>query len=265
MPGRFAFYDLGPGLRRDERFYLGGSVNAKTIVTPRSPDAGFTLVEMLVSLTLLALAAVLMLEGLGSGQRLWAGQAARTARGESIEAAEAILRTRIEGLRPTTRFESANAYADIDGGQRQLVFLANPAEADRPSAARRYRLMVGDRGELLLGSAPAPPVEARPGVVRSGAARSVDASLEPDYTDQLLLRDVGGLDISYYGPDPDGGAPHWQADWSRRASPPELVRIRVALKDGDGRVWPELIVHPAATVDSLCTIDAATGACRGRT
>jgi general secretion pathway protein J len=218
-------------------------------------DAGFTLVEMLVSLTLMGLAALLMLEGLGSGQRLWAGQAARTAGGESVGAAQAILRTRIEGLRPVTRFDSANAYADIDGGQRQLVFLANPPEVDRPSAARRYRLIVGDRGELMLGSAPAAPAD----------PRSVDAGSEPDYTDQLLLRDVGGLDISYYGPGPDGGAPHWQADWTKRVDPPELVRIRVALKGGDGRVWPELIVHPAAMVDSLCTIDATTGACRGRT
>jgi hypothetical protein len=36
------------------------------------------------------------------------------------------------------------------------------------------------------------------------------------------------------------------------------------MKGGDPRVWPELIVHPAATVDSLCVIDAATGDCRGR-
>ena len=67
---------------------------------PGTGDAGFTLVEMLVSLTLLALAAVMMLEGLGSGQRLWAGETARIARGETVQAAQAMLRARIERLRP---------------------------------------------------------------------------------------------------------------------------------------------------------------------
>lgn len=210
-------------------------------------DAGFTLVEMLVSLALLGLAAVLMLEGLGSGQRLWAGEAARTVRGETIEAAQAALRARIEQLRPVTRFDASTAFADIDGGERQLVFIAPPADAERPAAVRRYRLTLSDRGELLLGSAA--QVDAGGGVV---------------YSDQVLLRDVGGLDISYFGPDPAGGAAQWRSAWTRRATPPELVRIRLALGPGDRRVWPELIVHPAATVDSLCSLDAATGTCRGR-
>lgn len=211
-------------------------------------EAGFTLVEMLVSLTLLAMAAVLMLDGLSSSQRLWAGEAARTARAESVEAAQAMLRARIEGLRPATRFDGTNPYADIDGGQRQLAFLSAPGDVDQPAAARRYRLALGDRGDLLLGSASA----------------LVDVSAGDAYTDQVLMRDVEGVDISYYGPDASGGTAHWQSDWSRRASPPELVRIRLVLKQGDRRVWPELIVHPAATVDTLCTIDPNTGACRGR-
>jgi general secretion pathway protein J len=203
---------------------------------------------MLVALTLLALAAGLMFEGLGSGQRLWAGEAARTARGESVEAAQTTLRARIERLRPATRFAGSTIYADIDGSDRRLVFIAPPADADRPAAARRYQLTLSEQGDLVLGQAPA----------------QVDAGAGADYTDQVLLRDVGGLDISYYGPDPSGGAPQWRADWTQRATPPQLVKIKLAFRSADRRVWPELIVHPAAVVDTLCAIDDATGSCRGR-
>ena len=112
----------------------------------------------------------------------------------------------------------------------------------------RYRLTLGDQGDLALGSAP-PQVDAEAGAV---------------YTDQVLLQDVGGLSISYYGPDETGASPQWRTDWSRRATPPDLVRVRLALKAGDRRVWPDLIVHPAAAVDTLCSIDPSTGACRGR-
>jgi len=211
-------------------------------------DAGFTLVEMLVSLSLFALAAGLMLAGLGSSQRLWAGEAARTARGETVQAAQAVLRARIERLRPNTRFDASTAYADIDGSGRALVFVAPPTDVERPAAARRYRVALNDQGDLVLGQAP-PQVDAEAGAV---------------YTDQVLLRDVGGLDISYYGPDPAGGTSQWRPDWTRRATPPERVKIRLALKEGDRRFWPELIIQPAAVVDTLCSIDPASGNCRGR-
>jgi general secretion pathway protein J len=215
---------------------------------PFRVDAGFTLIEMLVALALTGLAAGLMLEGLGSGQRLWSGEAARTAGGESVAAAQAILRARLEQMRPLTRYSADLPYADFDGAGDTLVFLAPPAERAWPAAARRYRLALSDRGDLVLGS----------------AAPLIDADGEAPYTDQLLLHGVGGLHISYYGSDARGGPPAWRADWIQRASPPQAVRIRLSLKNGDRRVWPDLIVRPGAEVDSLCAIDAATGACRGR-
>lgn len=219
------------------------------MTTVREADAGFTLVEMLVALALLALAATLMLEGVGSAQRLWSGEAARTRRGETVAAAQSILRARIEQMRPATRFVGATAFADIDGRQRDLTFVAPPEDAAGAGAARRFRLSLSDRGDLVLGA----------------AAASVDATSGPVYTNQVLLHEVGGLDISYYGPDPSGGPAHWQSDWSRRASPPQAVRVALELKGGDTRVWPDLIVHPAAAVDTLCAVDPATGDCRGRT
>ncbi|THD60622.1 type II secretion system protein J [Phenylobacterium sp.] len=215
-------------------------------------DAGFTLVEMLVSLALMGLAAVMLLEGLQSAQRLWAGEASRTARGETIEAVQAGLRARLEHLRPVTHFDGSASFADVDGGDRELVFVAPPADAERPSAARRYRLALNDRGDLLLGSTDV-GAEADPNGVPGGA-----------YRDQVMLRDVQALSISYYGPGGGGGAPQWWSDWKHREAPPDLVKIKAELKAGDRRVWPELIVHPAATVDTLCSIDAASGLCRGR-
>ena len=214
---------------------------------PHSDD-GFTLVEMLVSLALLGMAAVMMFQGLGSGQRLWAGEAVRTGRSETIEAVQTLLRDRLERLQPVTRVAGDAAFADIQGDAREVTFIAPPPESERPAAARRYRLTLNGRGDLLLGA----------------AEGGLDAAAGPVYRDQVMLRDVADLNISYYGPGPEGGAAQWWSDWNRRIAPPQLVRIRADLRAGDRRVWPELIVQPAATVDTLCLVDAETGFCRGR-
>jgi general secretion pathway protein J len=206
-------------------------------------DDGFTLVEMLVSLALLGMAAMMMATGFSSGQRIWMSQERRAAAGQSVEAAQSLIRDRIERLHPATLFETGAAYADIDGDADHVDFIALPSDAERPAPMRRYRLSLGDRGQLML-SSPDPA---------AGEPRS-----------QPVLGGVREMQISYFGPASDGGSPAWQEDWSRRETPPELVRVRLSFAPGDPRSWPELIIRPAASVDTLCTIMAETGRCRGR-
>jgi hypothetical protein len=53
-------------------------------------------------------------------------------------------------------------------------------------------------------------------------------------------------------------------DWEKQAALPQLVRIRVQFEQGDRRAWPELLIKPMVTIDSLCVLNAANGRCRGR-
>jgi len=221
----------------------GGPLGARSA----SPDAGFTLVEMLVSLTLLAMAATMMATGFAAGHRLWASAERRTQDGESVEAAQTLLREGIERLRPATRAKGSRFYSDVDGDTRQFTFIAVPPDAQRPAAMRRYRVSLNDAGDLVLAWAP-----------DDGAGQGA-------FTDQVLLRRVDGLEIGYFGPPRPNDPPQWQETWSRQATPPELVRIRVIFGPADRRTWPDLIVRPAATVDTSCLIDADTGKCGGRT
>ena len=217
-------------------------------MSPHRGEAGFSLVEMLVALVLLGLAALLMAQGFASGRRLWTDQERRVVAGEAVESAQSLVRDRIERLRPVTRMAGLAPYADLDGAPDRLEFLSIPPDAERPAPLRRYRLALSDHGDLVLGSA---------------ARASTDQAGEP-YADQALVKGTQSLDIDYFGPARPGDAPGWQRDWTRRASPPQLVRIRVTFPAGDRRTWPELIVAPAASLDTLCAVDPATGGCRGR-
>jgi general secretion pathway protein J len=219
---------------------------------PESGDAGFSLVEMLVALVLVGLAAMLMVQGLASGRRLWADEEIRTQRGETVEAAQTLVRARVERLRPVTRFGADRPYADLEGTPDTLSFISLPPDVERPSPMRRYRLFLDERGDLVLSSA--------------SALASPDAGGEAaaDRTDQTLMRHVEGLAIDYFGPATRGAAPGWQPSWSQQPTPPQLVRIRLSFPAGDRRTWPDLIVAPATSLDTLCTLDPFTGVCRGR-
>lgn len=196
-------------------------------------ERGFTLVEMLVSLALLGLAATMMATGFVSATRLTSSNEARTVAGETVEAAQAGLRDRIERLRPATRFDGAALAADFEGGPESMTFVALPPVAERPSPQRRFRLELDENGNLPLGD---------------GAP---------------LLSRVEDLRIAYFGPDATG-VPRWTDEWNARPTAPEAIRIGVTFPSGDRRHWPELIVRPAATVDTTCVLDVNTGKCRGR-
>ncbi len=211
-------------------------------------DSGFTLVELMASLAIMAMISVLLSSGLVTGRRVWARMDRATASGEAVEGAQGALRSLLERPYPITRFDASAPYVDFEGGAGGLAFLGPPADAARPAALRRYQLGLSAAGDLVLSSA---------------------TSLNPDrhapYTDQIvLLRGAQGLDLAYFGTAPPDSSERWRDLWRDRPTPPELVRIRVRFPAGDHRQWPDLIIRPLPNVDGQCTLDAATGRCRGR-
>jgi hypothetical protein len=182
-------------------------------------------------------------QGLAAGHSLWRRESAQAARGEAVEAAQTLVRGRIERLSPITRFVEGKPLADLHGSSERFEFIALPSDVERPSPLRRFTLARDPAGDLVLGGEP----------VRGGERQT-----------QVLLHGVAGLEIAYFGA--TGADPQniWRTDWPDQADPPRLVRVRVEFPARDPRVWPELVVQPAASVDTSCVIDEPSGACKGR-
>ena len=62
----------------------------------------------------------------------------------------------------------------------------------------------------------------------------------------VLVSDVASLRFAYGEAGADGSVV-WRAVWQQDGAPPALVRLDIALKPGDRRSFPPLLVHPMAT------------------
>lgn len=205
-------------------------------------DDGFTLVELLVSLTLMSLAALLIAQSFVVDRHALRRLQTRTADGESVAASQDFIRTRLQALYAQARFDGDNVGVDMKGTSSELEFFADPPSSR--GGISRYRLYLTPRGQLQISNdSDGPPVKA-PTIVS-------------------LLQGVQGVQIEYFGA-LGANTRGWTNEWNGGGGVPELVRIRVNFDPQDHRSWPELIVRPAATVDTACILNAQTGLCTGR-
>lgn len=209
-------------------------------------ERGFTLVELLVSLTILGLLGLMVVAGLGARSAAWSRMDRNTADGEAIEAAQTRLYDRVRLIAPVTTY-ARPPRPDFDGQASSMVFLAPPPAAMGLGPLRRYRLSVDARGDLALDSASDVALDRR---------RWSDR--------EVLLHGVQSLDLAYFGGLNDDRTPAWRNGWRGQTAMPALVRIRIGFGEGDRRRWPDLIVHPTADIDTNCLLSPDTGGCRGR-
>jgi general secretion pathway protein J len=215
--------------------------------TRKRSDAGFSLIEALASLVVVGMIGAMLVEGVGTGKRVWERIDSRQAHGEALEAAQTLLRDRVEQIYPLTMFDKTPAYVDFLGTGERMSFLASPPRSERPSALRRYTLGLDTATNLVLSSiSDVPPPEQAP------VAR------------QVLLTGVRQVDVAYFGAAQPDGVRRWRSSWDSEPALPEAVRVRLTFEPGDARQWPDLIVHPRATIDSSCMLNPITHRCKGR-
>ncbi len=209
-----------------------------------SDDAGFTLVEMLVSLGVLAVVAVLVAQAFGGGGRALSTLETRTAQGEEVAWAQGELRQLVEALVPHAVFlggEPSVAFTGSDQSAEWMALVRPPGHTARVEWVRVDRSPQGDL-QVAVSGPDGPPLYGPP---------------------RPLLRGVQALRFSYFGTATRTAAPAWRASWSDAAAPPQAVRLELQMADGR-RWWPAFVARPAAMIDDACTVDPQTGACRGR-
>lgn len=198
----------------------------------RAHERGFTLLELLIALTLFGLLMTVLLGGLRLGTRVWEASGERLEEQGEILTLQGFLRQRLEEAWPVEEaYRSDEAEPLFDGEADRLRLVSSmPASLGEGLFLIELSLLRTDRGgsdrDLLLRWRPWPATQ----------------TVEPG--ERVLLADVAGMAIAYFGSDGRERPGGWHDRWQYRDDLPELVRITFTFPDGDPRNFPPLLVSP---------------------
>ena len=208
-------------------------------------EAGFTLVEVLIGITLLAMLGTLIASGMRLGGRAWSDAERQTDNSDEMVLLQSFIRRTIVRARP--------AYASPDPGDNSIAFAG---DADSLS------LVVPQPGTAYGG----PWVPERFYVAADGASRALFVDLQGDAAATVkpivLLDNVAAVRFAYFGAAGPGRPPAWQDHWTGRDRLPDLVRVAIIRDNAKLRAWPELVVATRVTANAACIYDAYSNGCR---
>ncbi|WP_295390131.1 prepilin-type N-terminal cleavage/methylation domain-containing protein [uncultured Thiodictyon sp.] len=224
--------------------------------TPRRCAApGFTLVELLIALAMVALITLLLFSGLRVGTRAWDLVDATAERVGAVRLAEGFLVRALTQARPVSLTFDGALVPVFAGDVRRVEFAAPLSEHVGVPGLYVLRLEVegaGRRGDLILTRWLMHPevLEGKlDGVPKWEPLKNDSRALAGVPLDQdaaagafgrtLLLEGMDGLVINYYGVLAGESDPDWHQEWLEQPRPPDLIRIHLTTVN---QTWPDLIV-----------------------
>jgi general secretion pathway protein J len=214
--------------------------------------AGFTLVELLIALTLVGLLTTLVYGGLRLAAEAWSRVDRRTNDAADLRVVADVLRHALSAAYPAYASADPNDRSIAFDGKADSVALVAPlpqAIAAGVPAQLRFFVAGDDRPRsLFMGWRFDLPVADRDGPLPENRL--------------VLLDHVRAIRFAYFGAAAAGDAPHWQPSWRARDRLPDLIRIRIERDRASLPDWPGLTAEPMAAMNSACRWDPAALGCR---
>jgi len=183
--------------------------------------SGFTLLELLVALTVLSFVVVGLAQGFHFGLLAWSAEVRLTSGNDELDTLDRTLRHVIESADPGDDVDPAPFV-----GARDHLDCITALPNSGPTYSRRMQatLLVDAHHRLVL--------RWRPYM----HAMRLRPPQRP--TDTELLRGVSRIELAFWRP-----STGWVSTW-RLPELPWLVRVRLLFESGDQRHWPDIVAAP---------------------
>lgn len=199
-------------------------------------NAGFTLLELLVVVALLALIVALILSAIEAASGALKVIGRRIEEG-STDSVQFVLRQIVSQARPIRK--SALNPEDgrmMDGNRESMRFITSFAAGGQYGGLIETILLIrppaiqGGLADLVI----------RQAIFRRPLPSAPPAPLQG--RDVLILPSIAQLSLRYFGKPDDNSQPIWSHTWSNATRLPLLVEISVTFPVADPRKWPPLII-----------------------
>ena len=220
-------------------------------MTRRRPT-GFTLIEVVVAMALLATIMVLLYSGLTFALRSWDAGDANGRRVADRRLGENFMRREMTELFPLRWKNATMLKFAFEGEKDHLKFASS-----RPAG-------LGQGGLSLVSIEVAERDRVRNLVMRRALPddEAVDFGPLDKAEPSLLVANVESVAFSYFGAENDFTEPKWVDKWEFASALPTLIRVSV--KTTDGRVLPDQVVRIALGAEAGCLESGFQRFCRPR-
>jgi general secretion pathway protein J len=193
---------------------------------------GFTLLEMLIGMTLVGFILTLLFAGLSLGTRSWEAGEERIVTSTRQAVAVDFIRHAIERAYPLRWRVDNEEQLAFAGEPESLRFVGAVAMREGTSVNHLIALDLeaGDGGRDLVMRWQLPDARA-PGFDALQTA-----------SPKILVRSVKGMTFAYFGAHANTEAPAWHDRWIEQKTPPDLIRLQLVLENGEA--WPDIVAAP---------------------
>ena len=198
-------------------------------------NSGFTLMEVLIGMTLLSVMMLLLFGSLRISVRNWDSGEERILEVSEAASVQNFFQRYFTTIRPLMDdFSEDEPVFSFQGESEQVKFVASlPASAGR-EGLQIFSLKLksfSDRNSLMVNIVPFFPL----------------ADGEEWKTEEVTLADkISQLTFSYYGAPEEGDQAAWHEQWLEKERLPSLIKVEMEFENGI--LFPELIITPRLRV-----------------
>ena len=221
-----------------------------------TPQRGFTLIEMVVAMTILGTMLMLLYSGLSFALRSWDASDVNGRRTMDRRIGENFLRREIAELFPMRWKDPVTLKVAFEGDARHMRFVSSRPAGITMGGLSLVSLDVEDdakdrRSRNLVMRRAMPDDEAKD-----------FGPLDKAETVSVLIANVDAVDFSYFGSENDFAEPRWVDDWTYPSRVPQMVRLRV--KTSEGTSLPDIVVRTMLGEEAGCLENSFQRLCRPR-